>query len=405
VSVDSARAQRMTEFLLNDSDPLPETPPISLRSALAIAMQPERATWLLRPYLERGALVLMVGAEGTFKSFLALDWALQVAMTGESVIFLHAEGRGLWKRLRAWCLQRHPHEAWSKTLNGLPFVAVERPLNLSSLSVVVKLTEAIDAIGKKPALIVVDTMTRNSDGLIEQSNGDAVAYLNMIDGCIRARYHATIILIHHVGHGERQRARGPFSLIASTDANYLLERPNLETRIVTVRSGRMKDCEPPPPFELEAEIVSLDVDDEDGKPETSIALRATGNTPVVTRAPTGKAQRQLLAELERLAAQPGCLGVWPEEEIRAIGRGLGMHKSTARDASHGLRQLGYFIATIGGSRLAHLPGKRTEGAKRDETTVSPGVLRDEKDVCLLDTSFVHPYVPILHPENFRPGMS
>lgn len=343
------------------SNAIPKAHPIALRSALEIALHPEHATWLHRPYLERGAMVLMVGAEGTYKSFLALDWAMRVAMSGEPVIFLHAEGRGLWKRLRAWCIENYPDKPWTEILNGLNFLAVERPLNLSALTVVSALTRAIDELGKKPALIVVDTMTRNSDGKIEKSNEDAVSYLNMIDQYIRARYGATVLLIHHIGHLERKRARGPFSLIASTDANYLLERPDLERRIVTVTSGRMKDCEPPAAFELEAQVVALGVDDDDGKPVTSLALRATGNTPVVARrAPSGKAQRQLLAELERLAALPGSVGVWPETEIRAIGRTLGMHRNTARDASLGLRQLGYFVMTVGGSRLVHLPERMTE---------------------------------------------
>jgi KaiC/GvpD/RAD55 family RecA-like ATPase len=354
---------------------------IQLRSALAIAAHPERATWLLRPFLERGAIIILVGAEGTFKSFLGLDWGLQIAMAGEDVIFLHAEGRGLWKRLRAWCAHRHPHQSWEKTLNGLPFLAVERPLNLSSLATVAKLTEAIESIGKKPALVIVDTMTRNSDGMIEKSNEDAIAYLNIVDRCIRAHYGAAVLLIHHIGHAARDRARGPYSLIQSTDANFLLERPDPEKRVVIVKSGRMKDCEPPPPFELEAEIVTLDVEDENGRLETSLVLRATGNAPIVQRAPSGKAQRQLLAELERLTNLPGNVAIWPEAEIRAIGRGLGMHKGTARDALLGLRQLGYLVSTVGGSRLAYAPEKGTNGTKRDETVISTRPLGDEKDVC------------------------
>jgi hypothetical protein len=36
---------------------------VVLRHALSIATVPERATWLLKPYIERLAMILMVGAE------------------------------------------------------------------------------------------------------------------------------------------------------------------------------------------------------------------------------------------------------------------------------------------------------------------------------------------------------
>ena len=231
---------------------------IVLRSALEIAIQSHRANWLLKPLVPRSALVLMYGAEGTYKSFLALDWALQIAKAGEAVVFLHAEGRGLWKRLRAWSMRHYPTAPWSETLNGVPFLAVERPLNLSADSVLEELRLAITETGRKPALVVVDTISRNSDGTVERSNEDANIYLNRLDQGIRAVYGASVILVHHIGHAARDRARGPFTLTGSTDANVRLERPDLKRRTVTVIAGRMKDVEPPQPYELEAEIITLD---------------------------------------------------------------------------------------------------------------------------------------------------
>lgn len=46
---------------------------------------------------------------------------------------------------------------------------------------------------------------------------------------------------------------------------------------------------------------------------------------------------------------------------REIGRTIGMHKNSARDAVLGLRQLGYLSETVGGSRLTH----GTESTKQD----------------------------------------
>jgi hypothetical protein len=357
--------------IINDHDPLPEPKPsIPLRSALEIATTPASANWLLKPYVERMANILMVGAEGTFKSILALHWALTIAMSGELVIYLSAEGRGLWKRLRAWAIHHYPMQPWSQTLNDAAFLALERPINLSSADTIALLTDTIDRLGRKPVFVVNDTITRNSDGGVERSNEDAMMYLNGQDQQIRARYGASVLLIHHVGHGARDRARGPFSLIASTDANFLLERPDVTRPLVTVKAGRMKDCEPPPPFELEAHVVTLDELDEDGNPETSIVLRPTGNLPMSRPALTGKNQKSLLAELERLAALPGQVGIWTEGQLREIGRGLGMGKQSARDAVLSLRTLKYFTETVGGSRLSHFPASGQKGQNGAESQKS-----------------------------------
>lgn len=330
-----------------------EPPVIKIRSALEIASEPLHATWLLEPYVERKASVLMFGDAGTFKSFLALDWAAQIARLGEPALVLSAEGRGLWKRLRAWCLQAAPNTPWQDTLADMPLHAVEVPLNLSASETLLALQHSIDSAGFIPSLVVIDTLSRYSDGNAEATNEDASSYLNQLDQAIRVKYESSFLLVHHTGHMEKKRARGAYSLTANTDANFLLERPDPKKFLVTVTSGRMKDCEPPLPFEIEGVIKVLDEMDSKGRPETSLAIRYTGAIPVKENRPTGKAQQKLLAELERLTAEPGNLGVWSIQSLREIGRGIGMHRNTARDAALGLIQLHVLTATIGGYRISN----------------------------------------------------
>lgn len=363
----------------------PEEPPprVKLSSALAVASHAVRAEWLLKPYVERNATILLVGAEGTFKSFLALHWALTIATEQrELVVYLSAEGRGLWKRLRAWCLHHYPMQRWADTLNDLPFLVREAPVNLSPTGDLAALTGSLDDVTEtrgRPALVVVDTMSRNSDGSVERSNEDAQMYLNGLDLQLRARFGCSVILVHHVGH-ENARARGPSTFIRGTDANFTLERPDPNRMAVTVRAGRMKDCEPPPPFALEAHQVVLDEADEDGAALTSLILKGTDQPPAHAQGrPTGKRQKELLAELERLAAQPGNVGIWTFGELRDVARGLGMSKSTAHDSVAALNDLGYFTETVGGRRLSHIPEK--EGPKvrnGSESTNSSRIVGYEK---------------------------
>ena len=87
----------------------------NLQSAIEIAEAEQGAAWLLADLVEANALLLMFGELGSLKSFLALDWALRIADAGQPVLYLHAEGRGLWKRLRAWARHHYPDIPWRET--------------------------------------------------------------------------------------------------------------------------------------------------------------------------------------------------------------------------------------------------------------------------------------------------
>ena len=65
-------------------------------------------------------------------------------------------------------------------------------------------------------------------------------YLNGLDQCIRARYGCSLILIHHIGHAVRDRARGPFGLIGNTDANFVSAQATASGRSVR-RAARADD--------------------------------------------------------------------------------------------------------------------------------------------------------------------
>jgi len=56
-----------------------ESGPVVLRSALEIATEEISPRYIHKPYLEEGVLAVLSGEYGTYKSFLALDWALHAA--------------------------------------------------------------------------------------------------------------------------------------------------------------------------------------------------------------------------------------------------------------------------------------------------------------------------------------
>lgn len=339
--------------------------PIRIQTASEVALALPRSQWLLRPYLEHNAIVVVYADYGAFKTFTVVDWALRVALglpalghqwptTPAPVIVISAEGRGLAQRLRAWCIRNFPDQQFQDVLERALLYCIEHPVNLSDPCSALALIAAIEALSIVPGLVIVDTMSRNSDGTVEESTASAGAYLAVIDQTLRGRFRCSVVLTHHVGHGEKGRMRGPIVLAANTDTLIRIERPDKAERLATLTVERMKDCEPPPPQGFRAAVVELGESDVDGQPITSLAIEASETVVAQPVSVTGvqlrgKAQRQLLAALR---AQEDGARIWTIGDIREIGRKAGLHKNTARDAAEALTCTAHMVPTVGGWRLA-----------------------------------------------------
>jgi hypothetical protein len=343
-----------------DAQPRAAGSVLKLRSAFEIATDFTSVDWLLRPYLECNSICLLFGEFGTFKTFLALDWALRIASglpalggvrcNPKPVVYLSAEGRGLGKRLRGWA--KH-NLSGAESLNGLQFYAIERPVNLSAKDAVAQVVAAIDDLKITPGFIVVDTISRNSDGRVEASNENAAEYLNMLDTELRIRYQACILLVHHVGHRETHRARGAYALMGNTESYFLVERPKKRENRITVTCGRMKDCETPEATEFNGISVDLGEIDESGEPVTTLVLEPCGTTgSTAQRRPNGPKQLLLLEELERRQKQSDSDPMISEDAVSRICHSLGFHRNTAREAKKALVDQHFLVLTEGGYSIA-----------------------------------------------------
>lgn len=327
-----------------------EPPGIPIRAGFEILQRTEPTKWLLRPYLEERVLALLYGALGTLKSFIALDWSLRLAIRGVPVLYMSAEGRGLERRIRGWCLHHARDQKPEATMMAAPFYAVERPLALPQVDVLTALEAAIEEHAVPPKLIVADTLARYG-GVLDENKAQDVAVLIAAGDRLRLKYDASVLFVHHVGHQAKDRARGSYALMAATDAHFLVERPDPKQLAVTVSTGRLKDSESPPPFSLLAHVVNLGYTDEDGQPVTTLALEGTDQVLAsVKRPPTGKRQAQLLRLLE--AEHAAGNRIWTDGEIRRLARErLDMHRNSAREAVLSLHQAGYLKASAGGMTL------------------------------------------------------
>ena len=276
-------------------------PRVVLRRAHEIVAEKRETVWLLHKIIEANVLAVLAGPRGTFKSFIALDWLMRIALQGHTVVILSGEGAGLDRRIDAWMRTHAP----AVDLENMAVLVLERPLNLSLAADMEALREAFDALPEKPAAVAVDTFSKFAAGIDENDNSDVATYLSALSECIREAFKATVLLIAHSGHGDAKRPRGASSLMANPDSEYIVERLNPAAMTVTVSRERFKDGAALPPLAYEAKVVHLGRQDAYGEPVTSLALHSA-DTPQQKPKAAGKNQQHAMVALrEWLRANPG----------------------------------------------------------------------------------------------------
>lgn len=218
-------------------------------------------TWLIDGLLETETLGLLFGDPGCGKSFLAVDIALAIA-TGApfynravkqgAVFYIAGEGfNGLTRRFEAWAKHKRVDIA------DAPLFVSNRPAQFLDATSAAEVTEAVRELAfqhGKPALIVVDTVARNFGAGDENSTSEMGKFIAAIDA-VKAEFSgSSIMLVHHTGHSEKQRARGSIALKGALDTEYRLDKVGDE---ITLTNTKMKDAEPPAAIAFNLESVDL----------------------------------------------------------------------------------------------------------------------------------------------------
>jgi hypothetical protein len=320
-----------------------------LRAIGEIVTERREATWLIHNVLEANVLAVLAGPRASFKSFIALEWAMRIAMADNAVVILSGEGAGLGRRAEAW-MQEHGK---GRDLDELRLMALESVANLNAEEEMSMLQQSIDEAGVRPALIIVDTFSKFSAGLDENSNQEVAEYLSKLTIGLRERYTATVLLVAHSGHGDAKRPRGASALMANPDAEYIVERPDAQAMVVSVSRERFKDTASLSPLGYEAVEVPLGRMDKYGEPVKSLVMReATApGKPAVAHSPQGKAQRTILAALRERQKRSDTPLVWTVEEMRQVGRECGVPRQSVHDAVEKLMMSPFLKASVGGSML------------------------------------------------------
>jgi len=264
--------------------------------------------WLVQGFIEADSLALLFGDPAAGKSFLALDLSACIA-TGSAfhgrriaqnglVVYIAGEGHsGLARRLRAWSIAR------GVSLDNAPFFISTLPASLCDPGTMGEIERVVASIAKEngpPSMLVLDTWSRNLGG-DENSSADTSLAIAALDR-LRAPWRAAGLVVHHVGHGEKIRARGSTVLRGAVDLEIRVERG--ADSLIRVTCTKAKDIQPPEPMAYCLVDIDLGLLDEDGRPVRSAVLEEEKyRAEEAPKTPTGKNQKAALdilaVEIER----------------------------------------------------------------------------------------------------------
>jgi 5S rRNA maturation endonuclease (ribonuclease M5) len=347
-AIENARPERTAPVPEASDDDRNRYQLVPARDLLTACAPPE---YVIAGLLEQNIAAGIVGPPESGKSLVAINMAACVA-TGKDfhgravqqglVVYLAGEGQnGIRRRLQAI------EHRYRLGLADAPLFVSKAPASFLDPVEVLRVQEAINsavnAFQQPLALLIVDTVIRYLAPGDDNKAQDMAAYLAAVDAL---RGEATAISCHHPGHGDATRARGSSNWRAGLDAEFSIANSG---DVVTVTCQKMKDGDRPAPFSFRIEQAPTLAAREDGSPVMSVVIAPTD--VVIARKPTGKNQKNLLAELERRYATGE--SVWTEKDLRLIAKALGMGKSSTITTIIGLRQLGFLTDTIGGCRLSH----------------------------------------------------
>jgi hypothetical protein len=234
--------------------------------------------------IEEDSLGLIFGDPGCCKTFIAVDLASCVA-TGTpfhgrevkqgSVFYIAGEGHnGLARRFAAWAVDRGvsiKDAPLYKSTRGAHFLDAE------SAATVTREVQSLADENGDPAIIIIDTLARSFGGGDENSTKDMGAFVAAVDD-LRACFPGSVVLIvHHSGHGAKDRARGASTLKGALDFEFQTKK---EGGVITLENTKMKDAEPPKPMAFELQTVDL------GNGAASAALKSTMAPPPKGTPPT-----------------------------------------------------------------------------------------------------------------------
>ncbi|MFM2006241.1 MAG: hypothetical protein RLZZ09_1896 [Pseudomonadota bacterium] len=257
--------------------------------------------WHIKGVIPKADLIVLYGASGSGKSFVALDMAAAIAqgvswqghrVNKANAVIIAAEGAGgVGKRIRAYC-NRHG-------INEADFdlgVIIQPPDVIKDVDI----TELAKALKEHAAdIFVIDTFAQVTPGANENSSEDMgralrnIRILTQVTG-------ATALIVHHAGKDAARGARGWSGIRAAADAE-LEVSANDSGRLLKIT--KMKDGDDNLAWGFHLNVIDLGVDF-DGDPETSCVVEYVPAPQKKNKAdgPKGARQRDIMNRARQCGA-------------------------------------------------------------------------------------------------------
>jgi len=290
-----------------------EKPIFPLISALQLTAKPVVVDWIVENIIERGSMNLLFGEPGACKSLFMLDWAFCVAaglywngfQTQQTdVVVVAGEGfAGMARRLKA-LETKYNHPAPKRLLIS------QRPAQLLDENNAKWLADAIKDKCPNPGLVIIDTLHRNMNG-DENSSQDIGRFIQNLDIFLKP-LGAAILIVHHSGHGQKDRARGSSSIKAAMDAEYSATKKG---NTICLKCTKAKDFEEFAPMQFALKSTNLDWLGSDGVPLTSVYLDNENEVlPKLKKPELSAREKAFLISLREAVAE---VGIETSAEIKA----------------------------------------------------------------------------------------
>ena len=207
----------------------------------------ENPKWLIEGCFEQEKLITVFGEPKSGKSFIAIAMACAVASGTEfygckanrsNVIYLAGEGlSGMRKRLLAFHQSSYGHKLFftdeeknaNTKLQDARLFLSNRGARINEEDEYKKLEDEINLIKEQYGnigLIIFDTFQRSFSG-DENSAQEVNKFVKAADQLIH-EYQCAVLLVHHTGRGNLNRARGSSVLDASIDGEFKVKRKDDE---------------------------------------------------------------------------------------------------------------------------------------------------------------------------------
>jgi archaellum biogenesis ATPase FlaH len=300
-----------------------------------------KTNWLIKNYVERGAIGMVHGESGGGKSLFTLDWSYCVA-TGRNwhgfkvrnpakVMYVAGEGsRGFKMRLTAL-----NQKYGSEIKDNLCFS--RQSFNFLDGKTAQTIIDEVEKTGFAPELIFIDTLHRNMIG-DENKAEDMGQFVATIETLVK-KYNCTVVIVHHSGIADKNRARGSSATFAAMDFVFSVVKNNDHESSLICQ--KMKDSDKPQPLKFLLHKIELQGDewrdDDDNTQQTGVYFQY-GGIDTEKEQKLSKAHQTALDALKKSIEEVGKVN---KSECLVVGLGevKVVHKETYRkyfnDASKG----------------------------------------------------------------------